>query len=91
MPTLKYEPLAEHLASLPSMQKRVVLSFQKIESILGAALPASARRYEEWWIGGRRWTRVENSQVQERAWHGVGWSVEDVDPKLGLVTFRRQG
>lgn len=90
MPTLKYEPLASHLSSLPTSQKRVVLSFTKIEAILGAPLPASARKYEEWWIGGRRWTRVENSQVQERAWHGAGWSVDDVDPKLGLVTFRRQ-
>ena len=79
--TLKYEPLGEHLAALPSIQKRVVISFQKIETILGAALP---RRPANTRSGGsgRRWTRVENSQVQERAWHSVGWSVEDVDPNL---------
>lgn len=90
MPTLKYEPLADHLSGLPSLQKRVVLTFKKIEQILGAELPGSARKYEDWWIGGRRWTRVENSQVQERAWHAVGWSVEEVNPVLGMVTFRRQ-
>jgi len=87
----KYDALAEHLASMPATQKRLVLTFNRIEALLGEPLPPSARRYEDWWIGGRRWTRAENSQVQERAWHRAGWVVDEVNLTLSLVTFRRQG
>ena len=86
----KYEPLARHLADLPAAQGRVVLTFRRVEEILGESFPASARRYEDWWDGGRKWTRLKNAQVQERAWHSAGWTVEDISLPLGLVTFRRQ-
>jgi hypothetical protein len=96
----KYDALRDYLADLPSGQRRVTLSFKRIEELLGEALPPSATRYHAWWIGGRpdRPDRgrgrspQENwqDQVQTRAWESVGWTVDELDLVLRTVTFRRR-
>lgn len=90
----KYEPLGAFLADLPRGQKQVTLSFRRIEVLLGEPLPASATDYREWWVGGRvKRGRIDanwQDQVQQRAWESAGWTVDDVDPSLGNVTFRRR-
>ncbi len=90
----KYQPLHDLLAGLPKGQKQVTLSFQRIERVLGEALPPSAQEYEQWWLGGRvRRGRIDanwQDQVQQRAWESAGWTVDEVDLNLKAVTFRRR-
>ena len=89
----KYEPLRDFLLGLPSFQKQVTLGFRRLEELLGEALPPSALEYEQWWRGGRvKRGRIDanwQDQVQQRAWEGAGWTVEDLDLVLKNVTFRR--
>lgn len=82
----KYDPLRDYLAALPRGQDKVSLSFARVEQIIGEPLPPSARAYEDFWQGKARWRKV----IERRPWEVVGWVVEDLDLRLGLVTFRRQ-
>lgn len=82
----KYDPLRDHLAGLPRSQSKATLSFARVEQILGEPLPPSARAYEDFWVGKARWRKV----IEARPWERVGWVVEDLDLRIGLVTFRRQ-
>ncbi len=82
----KYDALRDYLARLPRGQNRVTLSFKQIEDVLGAPLPPSAHRYEDWWQGSTRWSKV----VTVRAWEQAGWVVDDLNVRVGLVTFRKQ-
>ena len=87
----KYDPLREFLSGLPRGQKQVTLGFRRLEELLGDPLPPSALEYEQWWRGGRvKRGRVDanwQDQVQQRAWEGAGWTVEDLDLLLKNVTF----
>jgi len=69
------------------------LGFKRVEDLLGEPLPPSALEYEQWWLGGRvKRGRIDanwQDQVQQRAWEGAGWTVEDLDLLLKNVTFRR--
>ena len=89
----KYEPLKDFLEGLPRMQRQVTLGFKRLEDLLGEPLPPSALEYEQWWRGGRvKRGRIDanwQDQVQQRAWEGAGWTVEDLDLVLKNVTFRR--
>jgi len=89
----KYEPLKDFLEGLPKAQKQVTLGFRRLEDLLGEPLPPSALEYEQWWRGGRvKRGRIDanwQDQVQQRAWEGAGWTVEDLDLLLKNVTFRR--
>ena len=90
----KYDPLHDFLAALPAGQKQVSLGFKRIEALLGEPLPPSAHEYEEWWVGGRvKRGRIDanwQDQVQQRAWEEAGWTVDEVDRFLKMVTFRRR-
>ena len=90
----KYEPLRVFLDGLPKGQKQVTLGFKRLEELLGEPLPASALEYEQWWRGGRvKRGRIDanwQDQVQQRAWEGAGWTVDDLDLLLKNVTFRRR-
>jgi hypothetical protein len=94
MAVAKYEPLGAFLEGLPKGQKQVTLGFRRIESLLGEALPDSARAYEQWWRGGRvRRGRIDanwQDQVQQRAWESAGWTIDELDLRLQNVTFRRR-
>ncbi len=82
----KYDPLRDHLGGLPRGQNRATMTFARIEQLLGEPLPPSARAYDDWWRGRARWRKV----LEARPWESIGWTVDDLDLKLGLVTFRRQ-
>ncbi len=82
----KYDPLRDFLAGLPRGQRRVTMSFAKVEEVLGASLPPSAHQYEDWWQGSTRWSKA----ITIRAWEKVGWVVDDLNLRSRLVTFRKQ-
>jgi hypothetical protein len=82
----KYDALRAYLDGLPRAQKRVTMTFGKIEELLGQPLPPSAHAYEDWWQGSTRWSKV----IRPRAWETGGWVVDGLDLWVKLVTFRRQ-
>lgn len=83
----KYDPLRQHLESMPRGLDRVTMAFSKVETLLGQSLPPSALKYEDWWVGKTRWSKV----IKRRAWEEAGWVVDDLNLLVKLVTFRRQG
>jgi hypothetical protein len=70
----KYAPLEKYLRGLPHSQRDVTLSFEQIEGIINAKLPASANEYWAWWANAK-----EGNHVNARAWANAGWKVESVD------------
>jgi hypothetical protein len=60
------------------------MSFQRLEEVLGARLPPSARYDRTWWGNTSHRTRV-----QAHAWLNAGWKVHTVDLTRELVTFTR--
>ncbi|HEY2707697.1 MAG TPA: hypothetical protein VGI95_06545 [Caulobacteraceae bacterium] len=77
----KYEPLGRRLRHATS--DRIRFSFSEIESILGFALPGSARSYAPWWAN------TGGSHVQAKAWLDAGWRTCDVDVPGEQVSFER--
>ena len=80
-----YDPLRIFLENAAADMSEMTLSFQRIERILSFALPASARRYRQWWENPR--TPGQHSQAQ--AWLAAGWKVDTVDQRRERVRFRR--
>jgi hypothetical protein len=80
----KYEPLADHLQR--ERQDEWTATFAEVEKVLEFPLPASARRYREWW-GNQRGT----GHSQAKGWQDAGWQVWRVDLAGEAVTFRRRG
>ncbi len=78
----KYEPLAERLRRHP--QDEWAARFAEVEQVLGFPLPASARRYREWWANQRG-----EGHSQKKGWQDAGWQVWKVDLGAEQVTFRR--
>lgn len=74
----KYDGLFRHLSQSGGI---VEASFDEVETILGVALPASARRYPAWW------SNSGGTHVQAEAWMGAGYRTEDVDVVAGRVRF----
>ena len=80
--TTKYEPLERHLRGLDRSSDHT-LTFAKIESILGGALPNSARNHPAWWANQRG-----PGHSQTHSWMNAGWHSGKLDLKAGRVTFR---
>ena len=78
----KYDPLAEHLATLAGDE--VCFTFAEIEAMLGAPLPRTAWERSMWWANSHR-----ADHPQARAWLGSGWTVS-ADVNNGTVTFYRR-
>jgi len=57
------------------------LTFNDIEGIIGADLPASAHRHRAWWAN-------DKTHVHARAWMEAGWEVESVDFERKTVVFK---
>lgn len=72
----KYEPLANYLRSRAGA---VSLSISDVDNLVGG-LPASARRYRQWWAN-------DPSHVQARAWLEGGFRTESVDFPSERVLF----
>ena len=84
----KYESLEIYLQNKPKSYNEVSLSFREIESIIGAQLPASSRKYREWWSN----QKDSKTRPQAKAWLSAGFIVETVQQKTdgGSVNFRRK-
>jgi hypothetical protein len=78
----KYDPLTAFL----HRQERdtIRMSFQRLEKIIAASLPPTARSDRTWW--GNTFNRT---RVQAHAWLNAGWKVDVVDLARELVTFVR--
>lgn len=77
----KYAPLFEHLRTLLAGAWRA--SFADVERVLGADLPASARKHSAWWANG--------GHSQARAWLDAGFETCELDLSRRTVLFRRIG
>ncbi len=84
----RYGTLGDYLtARAAAGTSRVDLSFAAVETILGRALPTTARHrhgYRDWWLG--------YGGVRVHAWYGwqrAGWWVAAVDLAAETVTFAR--
>lgn len=80
----KYSPLSEALRH--RVGARWTATFADVESILGFALPRSARKYREWWAN-----QHGGGHSQAKGWQDAGWQVGKVDLDREQVEFRRLG
>jgi DNA-binding XRE family transcriptional regulator len=78
-PTSRYFPLYKYLGSSPTGEL-VKLTFDRIEKILRASLPPSARASRAWW--------ANTGTPQGKAWMESGWVVDAVDIEEAWVAFR---
>lgn len=78
----KYDPLGALLADAATRGDRELqLRFDDIDKVVGD-LPASARKYREWW--------ANSGQPQSVVWRGAGWRVAGVNQSGGnWVRFER--
>jgi hypothetical protein len=83
MNELRYAPLGKYLRDLPSSQRDVTLTFEEIETILGATLPPSAVRHRQWWANQSRGSRAPH-------WDAAGFRVDSVDAGRRIVRFARR-
>jgi hypothetical protein len=77
----KYDPLRAFLLSKETAE--VSLTFDEIEALLGAPLPAS-RRYPAWWSNN------PSNNPMTRVWLDAGYRTERVNVASGQVVFRRE-
>ena len=80
----KYQRLYTHLCRLSAQEWRT--TFSGLESIIGFALPASARLHRPWWsnqAGG-------NGHSQALAWGAAGWETAEVDMDAETLLLRRK-
>lgn len=80
----KYYPLYRFLREQPGQEEAIELSFDQIEAVLRAPLPASARKSRSWWANSESWGRV-----QAAAWMEAGYHVSFVDLEQERVRFAR--
>jgi hypothetical protein len=59
------------------------MTFRQIETVIGAPLPASARRHRPWWANDAR------GHAHAEAWLGEGYRTEDVDMEGEKLVFAR--
>ena len=78
----KYDRLGEHLSGLDRGTSHM-MSFERIEAILGFRLPRSAREYQAWWAN-----QVGEGHVQSNAWLDNGWHTELLSLTSKQVTFK---
>lgn len=81
----KYTPLEKYLRDISENQREVTLTFEQIERIINAKLPASANEYSAWWANEK-----EGNHVNARAWANAGWKVDGLDFNKKWVRFTRQ-
>jgi hypothetical protein len=79
----KYHPLFEHL--LFSGQGRIAMSFAELEDVIGARLPPSARKREEWW------SNSPEGHSQARAWMRASYRASKIDLAGETVEFVLEG
>src|SRR5262245_53918686 len=78
---MKYDPLRHYL--LQQTQSRLPMTFREVESIIGGALPASARRHRPWWANDA------TGHAHAHAWLQAGYRTEQVDMEGEKLVFVR--
>jgi hypothetical protein len=78
----RYQPLRDYLSGRSDPVLR--LTFSQIEEILGASLPASARKYRPWWAN-----EAAGTHVHARAWLDSERRTANVDLNAATVEFVR--
>jgi hypothetical protein len=79
----RYEPLVAYLAQqAEEEQGEVELDFARVEAILGAELPRSARSHRAWWANTA-------SNARAAGWMDAGWKVTNLDLEGERVRFER--
>ncbi len=81
----KYSPLQDFLHNLPATDDEKTISFDAIEQIIHAKLPASALVDRAWWANAS----FVDDHPYAQAWLGAGWHVETVSHSEKWVRFRR--
>ncbi|MCW4023803.1 MAG: hypothetical protein NWF01_02065 [Candidatus Bathyarchaeota archaeon] len=81
-PKSKYSGLANHLKFRAAFTDTVKLTFARIDGLIGSNLPMEAYREVAWWSNTARNTHT-------KAWLDVGWEVQEVNPKEGMVVFKK--
>lgn len=80
----KYLPLEAWFHNQPATATQIELTFDQVEAILGAPLPASATKLKTWW------TNVQPKiQSHRTAWLNNGWKVSEFDQQARRVKFVR--
>jgi hypothetical protein len=80
----KYLPLEEWFSQRPATAKKIKLTFDQVEKILGTPLPRSATKLATWW------TNVQPKiQSHRTAWLNNGWQVVAFDQQARWVKFDR--
>lgn len=78
----KYEGLGAHLKFRSAFTGLVTLSLAKIDGLIGSNLPMSAYKDEGWWANSP-------SSTHAKSWLDVGWEVQAVNLKEGVVVFKK--
>jgi hypothetical protein len=78
---MKYDPLRRYLRQ--QARSRVPMTFQQIESVIGGALPASARKHRPWWANDA------TGHAHAKAWLEAGYRTEQVDMEGEKLVFVR--
>jgi len=78
----KYEGLGAHLKFRSAFIGLVTLSLAKIDGLIGSNLPMSAYKDEGWWANSP-------SNTHAKSWLDVGWEVQEVNLKEGVVVFKK--
>lgn len=77
----KYAPLESHLRA--SGRTRIPMTFEEIERVIGAQLPASVFRHRA------LWSNNPANWVMTRAWLAAGYETEKVDMANRRLVFRK--
>jgi CBS domain-containing protein len=79
----RYAALADWLQSQPGKVEQVQLSFNQIEEIIKADLPASARNHRAWWAND------SVGHTHSQLWLDAGWRTTYINLSEGKITFSR--
>ncbi len=79
----RYATLADWLQSQPGKRDQIQLTFDEIEAIIGAELPASARNHRAWWANDAV------GHTHSQLWLDAGWRTTYINLTEGKVTFSR--
>ena len=78
---LKYAPLEAHL--LECREAEVPMTFERVEEIVGTALPPSAFRHRAWWSNN------PTNSVITHTWLRAGYKSAEVDMTERKLVFRK--
>ena len=82
----KYDPLHQFFQQIPTQQQEIVLTFARVEEIIGARLPPDAYNPKgTWWHN-----TADDRRPQAQAWLIAGWKKVRVDREEKQVFFCRE-